>query len=76
MIAPTAYPDRTGETIEPEHGVCNVDIITREINTGIYLVQDVLKSDPSMKGAPYFISSEGLEEMIEWFETGVWPSAL
>lgn len=76
MVLPTTPPDRTGTRIEPKEGVVNIEVIAREITTGIYLVQDVLKTDPTMKAAPYFVSTEGLEEMIKFFETGEWAAGI
>ncbi len=76
MSIPATPIDRTGERITPKEGLVDVDVVAREATTGIYLIQDVLKTDPSMKAAPYFVSTEGLEQMILFFETGVWASGI
>ncbi len=76
MSLPTEVQDRTGTKIVPKEGLVDIDVIAREQTTGIYLVQDVLKSDPDMKAAPYFVSTDGLEDMVKFFETGEWASGI
>lgn len=76
MSLPIEFTDRVGTTIVPKEGLVDVFVLARETTTGIYLVQDVLKADETMKAAPYFISTEGLEEMIKFFETGEWASGI
>lgn len=76
MSVPVPVVDRTGTKIVPKEGLVDVDVIARDAYTGIYLIQDVLKSNVQMRAAPYFISTEGLEEMILFFETGEWASGI
>ncbi len=76
MSEPSFHPDRTGEKIIPKEGVVDIEVIARELTTGIYLIQNVLKANPDMKAAPYFVSTQGLEDMIKFFETGEWASGI
>ncbi len=76
MSLPSFSPDRTGEKIVPKEGLVDIVVIAREVTTGIYLIQDVLKADPDMKASPYFVSTDGLEDMIKFFETGEWASGI
>lgn len=76
MSIPAPPVDRTGERIVPREGLVDVDVLARNVETGIYLIQDVLKTDPTMRASPYFISTEGLEAMIIFFEAGVWPGGI
>lgn len=76
MMFPIPDVDRTGEKIVPKEGLVDVQVLERNAETGIYLIQDILKADPAMRSAKYFISTEGLEEMIVFFETGAWASGI
>ncbi len=76
MVLPTPYTDRTGTKIVPKEGVVDIAVLSFEPTGQIYLIQSVLKADPTMKAAPYFITVEGLEEMAHMYETGQFSSTI